>query len=94
MCVSVPIYFWTLLNLLFLYPVRQIIVVRCRDCAELCRLYHSQGHLEAATDLMIEYLEAVLGKGGEYFGIESSLQANSRWEALTFVTSKGPFYPI
>jgi len=49
-----------------------------RDCAELCRLYHSQGHLEAATDLMIEYLEAVLGKGGEYFGIESSLQANSR----------------
>jgi len=49
-----------------------------RDCAELCRLYHAQGQLEAATDLIIEYLEAVQGHGGEYFGLQHSLQANTR----------------
>ena len=35
--------------------------------------------LEAATDLVVEYLEAVMGKGGEYFGIQNSLQPNSRY---------------
>ena len=49
-----------------------------RDCAELIRLYHGQGNLEPATDLALEYLEAVLGQGGEYFGLEHSLQANKR----------------
>ena len=50
-----------------------------RGAAELMRLYHGQGQLEAATSLVIEYLEAVLGKGGEYFGLEGSLQANTRY---------------
>ena len=58
----------------------------CRDCAELCRLYHAQGQLEAATDLIIEYLEAVQGHGGEYFGLQHSLQANTRsFELYWFV---------
>lgn len=54
-----------------------------RDCAELIRLYHGQGNLEPATDLALEYLEAVLGQGGEYFGLEHSLQANKRLVTLT-----------
>jgi len=49
-----------------------------RDAAELMRLYHAQGKLEAAADLSIEYLDAVMGKGGEYFGLETSLLANQR----------------
>jgi len=47
-----------------------------RDAAELIRLYHAQGKLEAAVDLAVEYLEAVMGQGSEYFGLESSLMAN------------------
>ena len=51
------------------------------------RLYHGQGLLEAATGLVIEYLDAVLGKGGEYFGLETSLQANNRpaWVPWTVI---------
>jgi len=58
-----------------------------RDAAELVRLYHGQGLLEAATGLVIEYLDAVLGKGGEYFGLETSLQANNRpaWVPWTVI---------
>ena len=37
-----------------------------------------QGDLNAATDLAVEYMEAVMGRGGEYFGIDKSLQANTR----------------
>ena len=40
--------------------------------------FSRQGKLEAASELAIEYLEAVMGKGGEYFGLESSLMANQR----------------
>ena len=58
-----------------------------RDCAELIRLYHGQGNLEPATDLALEYLEAVLGQGGEYFGLEHSLQANKRLVTLNHSAS-------
>ncbi|XP_040564442.1 nuclear pore complex protein Nup160 [Lepeophtheirus salmonis] len=48
-----------------------------RNTAELLRLYLIHGYLEDAAYLAIEYVNAVLGKGKEYFGIESMLEANS-----------------
>lgn len=42
------------------------------DAAELLRLYLSYDLLEEAVDLVLEYVDAVLGKGHQYFGIEVS----------------------
>ena len=41
------------------------------------RLYVSNGYLEDAAVLTIEFISAVLGHGKEYFGLETSLQANA-----------------
>ena len=40
------------------------------DAAELLRLYLNYDLLEEAVDLVSEYVDAVLGKGHQYFGIE------------------------
>lgn len=40
------------------------------DAAELLRLYLNYDLLEDAVDLVLEYVDSVLGKGHEYFGIE------------------------
>lgn len=42
------------------------------DAAALLRLYLNYDLLEEAGDLVLEYVDAVLGKGHEYFGIEVS----------------------
>lgn len=42
------------------------------DAAELLRLYLNYDLLEEAADLVLEYVDAVLGKGHQYFGIEVS----------------------
>lgn len=42
------------------------------DAAELLRLYLNYDLLEEAVDLVLEYVDAVLGKGHQYFGIEVS----------------------
>uniref|UniRef100_A0A8D2HUQ8 Nucleoporin 160 n=1 Tax=Urocitellus parryii TaxID=9999 RepID=A0A8D2HUQ8_UROPR len=42
------------------------------DAAELLRLYLNYDLLEEAVDLVSEYVDAVLGKGHQYFGIELS----------------------
>ncbi|RLV97195.1 hypothetical protein DV515_00011926 [Chloebia gouldiae] len=43
------------------------------DAAELLRLYLSYDLLEEAVDLVLEYVDAVLGKGHQYFGIKVPL---------------------
>lgn len=43
------------------------------DAAELLRLYLNYDLLEEAVDLVSEYVDAVLGKGHQYFGIEVAL---------------------
>lgn len=40
------------------------------DAAELLRLYLNYDLLEEAVELVSEYVDAVLGKGHQYFGIE------------------------
>lgn len=45
------------------------------DAAELLRLYLNYDLLEEAVDLVLEYVDAVLGKGHQYFGIEVSSPA-------------------
>uniref|UniRef100_A0A8C3PTL4 Nucleoporin 160 n=1 Tax=Calidris pygmaea TaxID=425635 RepID=A0A8C3PTL4_9CHAR len=47
------------------------------DAAELLRLYLNYDLLEAAVDLVLEYVDAVLGKGHQYFGIEFPLSATA-----------------
>ncbi|XP_064477257.1 nuclear pore complex protein Nup160-like [Ornithodoros turicata] len=48
-----------------------------RDPSELLRLYLMYGRLEDATSLSLEYIDAVLGKGPEYFGLRETLHATS-----------------
>ncbi|CAH1786774.1 unnamed protein product, partial [Owenia fusiformis] len=45
--------------------------------AELLRLYLDHDWLDHAAHLAIEYIDAVLGKGGEYFGLKTSLNVTS-----------------
>ncbi|XP_067406756.1 nuclear pore complex protein Nup160 isoform X2 [Emydura macquarii macquarii] len=45
------------------------------DAAELLRLYLNFALLEEAADLVLEYVDALLGKGHEHFGIERPLSA-------------------
>ncbi|XP_072722022.1 nuclear pore complex protein Nup160 [Ciconia boyciana] len=47
------------------------------DAAELLRLYLNYDLLEEAVDLVLEYVDAVLGKGHQYFGIEFPLSATA-----------------
>lgn len=43
------------------------------DAAALLRLYLNYDLLEAAAELVLEYVDALLGKGHQYFGIEVQL---------------------
>lgn len=43
------------------------------DAAALLRLYLNYDLLEAAAELVMEYVDALLGKGHQYFGIEVHL---------------------
>ncbi|XP_009996786.1 PREDICTED: LOW QUALITY PROTEIN: nuclear pore complex protein Nup160, partial [Chaetura pelagica] len=47
------------------------------DAAELLRLYLNYDLLEEAVELVLEYVDAVLGKGHQYFGIEFPLSATA-----------------
>ncbi|XP_035252589.1 nuclear pore complex protein Nup160 [Anguilla anguilla] len=47
------------------------------DAAALLRLYLNYDLLEPAVDLVLEYVDAVLGKGHQYFGIERPLSATA-----------------
>ncbi|CAL1594807.1 unnamed protein product [Knipowitschia caucasica] len=45
------------------------------DAASLLRLYLNFDLLESAAELVLEYVDAVLGKGHQYFGIQKPLSA-------------------
>ncbi|XP_053305363.1 nuclear pore complex protein Nup160 [Spea bombifrons] len=47
------------------------------DAAELLRLYLNYDLLEEAADLVLEYVDALLGKGHQYFRIEKPLSATA-----------------
>ncbi|XP_071369421.1 nuclear pore complex protein Nup160 [Centroberyx affinis] len=47
------------------------------DAAALLRLYLNYDLLEAAAELVLEYVDALLGKGHQYFGIERPLSATA-----------------
>uniref|UniRef100_A0A668ADZ0 Nucleoporin 160 n=1 Tax=Myripristis murdjan TaxID=586833 RepID=A0A668ADZ0_9TELE len=47
------------------------------DAASLLRLYLNYDLLEAAAELVLEYVDALLGKGHQYFGIERPLSATT-----------------
>ncbi|NXC50021.1 NU160 protein, partial [Penelope pileata] len=47
------------------------------DAAQLLRLYLNYDLLEEAVELVLEYVDAVLGKGHQYFGIEFPLSATA-----------------
>uniref|UniRef100_A0A674CRI1 Nucleoporin 160 n=1 Tax=Salmo trutta TaxID=8032 RepID=A0A674CRI1_SALTR len=47
------------------------------DAAALLRLYLNYDLLEAAAGLVLEYVDALLGKGHQYFGIERPLSATA-----------------
>ena len=49
---------------LFLLPSQGV------DTAALLRLYLNFDLLDAAAELVLEYVDALLGKGHQYFGIE------------------------
>ncbi|XP_026220910.1 nuclear pore complex protein Nup160 isoform X2 [Anabas testudineus] len=47
------------------------------DAASLLRLYLNFDLLEAAAELVLEYIDALLGRGHQYFGLERPLSATS-----------------
>ncbi|KAM6973336.1 nuclear pore complex protein Nup160 [Aplochiton taeniatus] len=47
------------------------------DAAALLRLYLNYDLLDAAAELVLEYVDALLGKGHQYFGIERPLSATA-----------------
>ncbi|NXU50803.1 NU160 protein, partial [Turnix velox] len=47
------------------------------DAAQLLRLYLNYDLLEEAVELVLEYVDAVLGKGHQYFGIKFPLSATA-----------------
>uniref|UniRef100_A0A6I8QZ96 Nucleoporin 160kDa n=1 Tax=Xenopus tropicalis TaxID=8364 RepID=A0A6I8QZ96_XENTR len=51
---------------------------KAMDAAELLRLYLKYDLLEEAAELVLEYVDALLGKGHQYFGIQAPLSATSQ----------------
>ncbi|KAK5615712.1 hypothetical protein CRENBAI_023015 [Crenichthys baileyi] len=50
---------------------------KCLDAPSLLRLLLNFDRLEMAAELVLEYVDAVLGRGHQYFGIERPLSATS-----------------
>lgn len=51
---------------------------QAEDAAALLRLYLNFDLLEAAAELVLEYVDALLGRGHQYFGIEVGLVSMSQ----------------
>lgn len=47
-----------------------MVVLQAVDPAALLRLYLNYDQLESASELVLEYVDAMIGKGHQYFGIE------------------------
>ncbi|XP_076018767.1 nuclear pore complex protein Nup160 [Genypterus blacodes] len=56
------------------------------DAAALLRLYLNYDLLEAAAELVLEYVDALLGKGHQYFGIERPLSATAQLVWLPYTS--------
>ncbi|KAK7883821.1 hypothetical protein WMY93_026944 [Mugilogobius chulae] len=52
-----------------------LVSLQSLDAAALLRLYLNFDLLESAAELVLEYVDAVLGRGHQYFGIEKPLSA-------------------
>lgn len=46
------------------------------NTSELLNLYVNHGRLIEATELAVDYIRAMIGAGGEYFGLANSLHIN------------------
>ncbi|XP_069479189.1 nuclear pore complex protein Nup160 [Ambystoma mexicanum] len=58
-------------------PVWLINSFKAVDTAELLRLYLNYDLLTEAADLILEYVDALMGKGHQYFGIEHPLSGTA-----------------
>ncbi|KAK1804685.1 hypothetical protein P4O66_020668 [Electrophorus voltai] len=60
-------------------PVPDWLVNACKevDAAALLRLYLNYDLLEPAAELAMEYIDALLGRGHQYFGVERPLSATA-----------------
>lgn len=54
------------------------LTIQAEDAAALLRLYLNFDLLEAAAELVLEYVDALLGRGHQYFGIEVGLVFTSQ----------------
>lgn len=52
------------------FPMMHCCVFQAVDAASLLRLFLNFDQLDAAAELVLEYVDALLGKGHQYFGIE------------------------
>jgi nuclear pore complex protein Nup160 len=59
------------------------------DAAALLRLYLNYDLLEEAAELVLEYVDALLGKGHQYFGIEVHYSRGSQTVSLWPTSSIG-----
>lgn len=62
----------------FLFLKCTALVLQEVDAASLLRLLLNFDLLDAATELVLEYVDALLGKGHQYFGIEVQVPHNYR----------------
>ncbi|MBN3325015.1 NU160 protein, partial [Atractosteus spatula] len=61
-------------------------LVQVVDAAGLLRLYLNYDLLEAAGELVLEYVDALLGKGHQYFGFEKPLSATGPLAWLPYLS--------
>lgn len=58
------------INVEFCLPSHDALLLQAVDAASLLRLFLNFDLLDAAAELVLEYVDALLGKGHQYFGIE------------------------
>ena len=66
-----------LLNLNNALPAWLVADYKLTNAAELIHLYAVDGYVLLASKISCEYIEAALGNGKEYFGLETALHATS-----------------
>ena len=66
-----------LLNLNNALPAWLVADYKLTNAAELIHLYAVHGYVLLASKISCEYIEAALGNGKEYFGLETALHATS-----------------
>lgn len=69
---SFRLLFWYSVSMLYSvsHPMMHCCSLQAVDAASLLRLFLNFDLLDAAAELVLEYVDALLGKGHQYFGIE------------------------